>query len=602
MEILRSFRSYQFRKRLAGLPCNRCGLAIPWSLVHRHKLTSKNCDAVHDMGIDHWTYTETALASCKNPAEFRTLLLKNTRHFQDHQTTVLKYAFAAGEAWVATLFGIQRFTTIWRFPHRGHAYAAPKLYYDCIQRGWMKCVGILEHWPSVKATVPQLSYLRPILQSLPSLAAPTLRDELRKPQYAKMLKVYAAEHRHSLNPNMPLPSYMSIFRQGKGVAAGIREAQVHLLGFWTLQVRAKLRHWRQAHTFKPLPPFVPNMDALASLIERNPHRVPRAYAEFQQALATSRGESVGTLRRVESTWLAHMRTVDTAILHTFLKLAVRSKAWSYIAGDFLAFQMQHGTTLPLLKATLKSLKSVDLSEKEDMLPAVEHYLGQSRLLLGPKLVCLLLDAYHDFCRTSVDFRDLLQFFHVQKYIREPEIAKCIADLYMNRDMCISLARYWYVGSIMSTLWMSGPVQRMWKRIQQDAYAALRPFVAQCEAAVLRRRERTQQALRMHGTAWEMLVHRWRWVQYWRRTHTSCPICMEVGHTLVTLHGDRRHAICTGCLAGVQQTGNRCPMCRTHLTSVRTRTPSFASSISYTSDHNQEFYEDPDYDDDQMYHY
>ena len=98
---------------------------------------------------------------------------------------------------------------------------------------------------------------------------------------------------------------------------------------------------------------------------------------------------------------------------------------------------------------------------------------------------------------------------------------------------------------------------------------------------------------IHVSIWTFLQVRWRYM----RRPAECPVCMET-RILLPLHGEKRHGVCRGCMPRVLVTG-RCPLCRTTL---RTHTFSDASSISYTSDHYQEYYEDPDYDDDQWYQY
>ncbi len=542
------------------------------------------------MSFDHWCFAEQELGKIRTPMEFRTLLLRETVHFQTKFNMIYRFVMDRGEEYARTLFSLQRYTTLLRFPNRGFGYEAPRIYYECLKRDWASCVAVLQYWPSVKAAVPQLSYIRPHLLHLSSLHSAAMRTELRQPPYEKLLRVFVAQEACERGNRKPTPLLHRLYTAG--VAKQITRHQWSLLGFWCIQVRAKVRHWLSARTFKPVPSFIPNTEPLALLVQRRPGAVPKAAQEFHRALVSTKRADDSLLRDAQTQWLSHM---DGSHTQEFLRLCVRSKAGSYIAGDFLQYQVRKGTTLHLLANTLKALRSVGLEEKAAMKPALEYFLGTSRIALGPKLVSQILIAYHDFCRESWDFKELMYAVNVQKYIRDPQVSKTIVDYYMNRDMCIRLSQMWFTGATSTAFWQTAAVQRLHRRIRCDALATLKPFVTQAIQTHRAKMALRRQAVEQYKSVWETVVWRWRWL----KAHRSCPICMETGHRLIALHGERRHAICRDCLHHVRYGTNRCPMCRVELAFS---TFSEASSISYTSDHDQEYYEDPDYDDDRAYHY
>jgi hypothetical protein len=491
------------------------------------------------MSIDHWYFTETALKNVQTPTEFRQLLLKEIDHFRMLHQVVCRYAVDRGEEFAHVLFSLQRFTTVLRVP------SIMNNYYAYLQRGWVSCANLICTWPSFQAAFPTLATLRDFLGPR-CLASPAFRDEIRQSRYTNMLRVYGAECRLANSA----PKYIQrTFKEG--VATSLRNYYQSLLVFWCVHVRAKLRHWRLAHSFRPLPLFVSKTDTLDVLVYRNPRRVPLATEEWSRAIQTQGSISDGTLQTPNlQQWL----TQCPELLPPFGELCIRSEKDHYL--------------LRILKQYLN----------DPTFPFTQESL----------LACIKL--YRKICWTPRLFRQFLESYHIQTHLHDPLVTEYITRLYVDREMCLRLATTFGKDPISTQLWHSAAMQQKYQAILAEAEQVRERFIMGACREWRRRCELRKVALTTYRHCWLTVANRWRWV----RDHRMCPVCMEIGHRLIALHGEKRHAICRECLWRVQGSGNRCPMCRHHLEIC---TVSCASSVSYTSD-----YEDPNYDDDQWYHY
>jgi hypothetical protein len=590
MEILRSFRSFQFRKRLQGISC-KCGLSVPWSLLRRYNGTSKNIHALHDVCIDHISFTETALNCVQTPTQFRQLLLKEIDHFRIRHQVVCRYAVDRGEEFAHVLFSLQRFTTVLRIPSTMNNYYAYQYYYSFLQRGWVSCANLIRTWPSFHAGVLTLGYLRDFLGPQ-CLASPAFRDEIRQSRYTNMLRVYGAECRLANSG----PKYIQrTFKEG--VASSLRNYYQSLLVFWCVHVRTKLRHWRLAHSFKPMPRFVPNTDALDVLVHRNPHRVPNTTAEFLRAIQEKTELDDGIL--VVPTLQQWLINCPDALL-PFAKLCVRNNVlnWYYVIVK-LAQILPRIVNEELLLRYLNFLHKAPIYDHVYETGGISHGLLHNTLglfLNNPQLpftdasVLSCIKLHRKICWTPALFRRFVEYHHVRNRLCKPVIADTIVKFYANRDMCLRLSTTYTKDDISMNLWQSSAMQTMYAEIVKTATCARLRFLTLACRKWKQRQALRKVALTTYRHCWLTVVARWRWV----RDYRMCPVCMETGHTLIALHGEIRHAICRECLWRVRGSGNRCPMCRQQLELC---TVSCASSVSYTSD-----YEDPNYDDDQWYHY
>lgn len=545
----------------------------------------------HDMSFDHWCFTEQMLEKVNTPANFRTLLLKEIQHFQQMHQKVYQFAMCRGEAFATTLFSLQCFTSVLRKPGTMNEYYARQYYYECLHRGWTSCTTILSTWPTFQSSHPRLDYIRPILTST-CLANPALRDELRKPEYTNMLRVYAAECR----VNLSAPQYI-IRTFKKGVTTMMRRHFVHLLGFWCLRVRTKIRQWRQTHTFQPLSAFVPNTDPIDVLVQRNPRLVPNATEEFLRAIQekTKLDQNILEVPKLQQ-WLIHC---PNALL-PFAKLCIQNYElnWYYVIvkiAEIIPLIANEGLLLMYLnflhKAPIYNYVYETGDRYDDLLHKIlKSYLNNPDLPFTDASVLSCIKLHRKICWTPKLFRQFVETYHVRRRLCKPTIANAIVERYANRDMCLRLSVTYTKDDISMLLWQSSAMQIMYAEMIKTATWIRMQFLRSVCREWKKRSALRKEALTTYRHCWLTVAARWRWV----RDHKMCPVCMETGHSLVPLHDEKRHAICRECLRNVQLSGNRCPMCRCDLS---IHTPSCASSVSYTSD-----YEDPNYDDDQWYHY
>lgn len=581
MDILsQALRSYIFRRRLAGKACP-CGIRIPWSQLRGNKGLPQ-C-FLHAIPIELWR--QSRLHDRLPLAAFRTELLAHRAFYGTHLQEVLNLAFSQGQAHVMTVFRL--FGEFWNRP--GYSHLATYQYYRCMRLEWRHVMDYLRVWKTVH--VPHQSYAVPVLQELRSLTSPVIRDELRQPVYAKILRVFAAEQ--FLVPQRSPWDRPAVLRLCKvyrdGVAKTVTRYQWRQLGFWSVCVRSKIAHWRRAHTFKPLPTFTPN-EPLGLLVQRNPRRVPQACEEFLQALATT---DVPLMPRDMQAWTNTLK--NPAVYAQIVEMYQRTEAWRELA-DFFRNIPQHDMTPGLLTCILDVFEEAPSYAVYYEAP-LRHYLTTD-FAVGPKAACAMLSAFHPLCREPPTFHWILHTANVSRYIQDPAVSETLVNLYMNRAMCIRLhqrRRDW----VSQAFWETPAVQQMYTGLQEDATVVLGRFMKRVVTTHRQHKTRLADVLERAAplaSTWTFLQIRWR---YLRRPVTGeCPVCMET-HTLLPLHGEKRHGVCRGCMPRVMAT-QRCPLCRTTL--PRTRTFSNASSISYTSDHEQEYYEDPDYDDDEAYHY
>jgi hypothetical protein len=199
--------------------------------------------------------------------------------------------------------------------------------------------------------------------------------------------------------------------------------------------------------------------------------------------------------------------------------------------------------------------------------------------------------YHDVCPAPADLQLLVKEGGLERYVGRvgyAEVAKDFVDLFMNPRMCMK-ARHSST-PLAIALFSTKHMQTYYNRMVFRASTKICQFMEQAYLRIKLLEQKRQEVLVTHRHALECLVVRWRWRQAWR-LRQSCVVCWESGLHLVVLHREWRHTICQTCLGHI---GNSCPICRHPLREADT--VSDASSVSYMD------YEDPYYDDDQMYQY
>jgi hypothetical protein len=207
--------------------------------------------------------------------------------------------------------------------------------------------------------------------------------------------------------------------------------------------------------------------------------------------------------------------------------------------------------------------------------------------MTPTVAQEILRLYHKVCHSPDDLARLIKEGRWERYVGNARIAKDFIDLYMNPRMCLAMQTSSEPFAI--ALNSTKQMRTYYNRLVFQASTKICRFIEHTYHRIY-----VQKAKLRHAFA--TLAIRWRWRQAWL-LRQACIVCWESGLRLRALHGDWRHSICLTCLEQV----DRCPLCRTTIRAAdndnRTRTASHASSISYTTD-----YEDPYYDDDQDYHY
>ena len=450
-------------------------------------------------------------------------------------------------------------------------YELVSLYFQSLSQGRVSDVEELRKLPFME-TLPQLTRLRPHLDKIRRLP-PMLRDELRQPQYAKLLNVYAAE-KTLLSTSIPLlrKPVPPLYKVYKNVAAGIRHYQQCILRFWIL-VRRRIRHWRTAHTFADVPPFQPG-EPLATLVRRNPYRVPKAAVELTRA--TYNQEFIQWY--VLEPWVIYCLQQGTPIAYQALCTLV-----SHLKGEWVLL-LNLVQNIPCISRVLTALKGI---------PERFHYELKEALLLllkdnlDTKTVQQVLRLYYEVCRTPTDLRLLAE--RLERYVGNPGIVKDFVEMFVTAPMCVAMQRS--SAPFSRALFSTKCVQRYYNRLAFRASVKICRFLETTYLRIKTQQERRKTALVVYQHAFETLIVKWRWRQAWF-LRQSCAICWESGLRLKPLHRDWRHAVCFSCLEHI----DCCPLCRMSLGSIG-KTLSYASSVSYTSD-----YEDPYYDDDQMYQY
>lgn len=583
MDILsNALRTYIFRRRVAGKTCP-CGIRIPWSQLRRNKGLPQ-C-FLHAMPIELWH--QSPLHDCLPLAAFRTELLARRAFYATRLQEVVDIAFSQSQSHTLAVFRL--FAEFWKLP----AYSRLTTYhfYRCMPLGWWATMDYLRTWKTVQ--VPHQSYVVPILQNLRSLASPVIREELRQPMYTMILRVFAAEQ--FLVPlNSPWDARCTVLRLCKvyrgGMANTVTRYQWRLLGFWGITVKAKIVQWRRTHTFKPLPAFVPNIEPLIILVQRNPRRVPLARKEFLRALATS---NIPLILKDMQDWIKTLK--NPAVYTEIVKLYGRTQMWRELADLFTGI-LQRDMTPALLTRILGVFEQAQPRYAVYYESPLRHYLMATDFAAGPKATCTMLSVFHPLCRKSHTFNWLLHTANVSRYICDTEVSSTLVDLYMNRGMCVRLQQSAWRDYVTQAFWETPAVQQMYASICQDAAAVLGRFIGRAIQVHRQQKRRLATVLEraaLQAPIWTFLQVRWRYLC--RAATGECPVCMET-HILMPLHDEKRHGVCRQCMPRVTETG-RCPLCRTTL---RSHPFLDASSISYTSDHEQEYYEDPDYDDDQWY--
>jgi hypothetical protein len=576
MEIVqRSLRSYIFRYRMTGKACP-CGIQIPWSKLRANKSIPK-C-GLHASPIELWS--QSPLHNGLAVSAFRTELLARRAYYGTRIPEVLNLAFSQGQAHVLAVFRI--FANFWNQPHKFYSRLATSMYYRCMRLGWSATMKFLRGWKTVH--LPHQSYATPLLRELRSLASPVIREELRDPVYAKILRVFAAEQFLNL-PGLKSSDVRLCKIYREGFATTITRYQWRLLGFW-MTVRTKIAHWRTAHTFKPLPSFTPNTESLPLLVQRNPRRVPNAAREFSRALnASNTPLSPNDLQD----WISSL-TVESEypLLHDVTELYGRNQAWRELAEFFTSLSVTRKNITPhLLTYILYTFELAPIAYYQDIERPLRHYLTAVDFAPGPTAACGMLHAFHPLCREPADFQFVFYAPNVSRYIEHPDVATTIVHLYMNRSMCLRLASLQSRSPIAQAFWETPAVQQKYAKIRANAEDVLRRFLRNTSMSYVLK------AAVAYTHAWNTLRIRWRYLH--RSVRGDCPICMET-RLLEPLHGERRHGVCKECRPRVECTG-RCPICRADLPYCSAGTNSVYSSVSYTSDH-----EDMEYDDDAWYQY
>ncbi len=592
MDILKkSLRSYIVRRRLAGPTC-ACGIHIAWSSFPRRCIPARctNKRMLCDYHPTLSTFWETSLLHKKEltVAEFRTEIIRNRAYYNQSKVgLVFFHALKRGEPYVLALLTIPSYTSVWK---RAGTAKVAELYLDFLQRGFAQAAALLRSWSAWGLSAQGF---RTFLQRAGFTLSPLVRDELRQPAYATMLRAYVGEE--SLKHR---PVHIPIFRVLADIPNTLRAAHWHLATFWLSTVRSKIRHWRLAHTFKPVPPYIPNTDSLDVLVQRNPRCVSSPVEEFKRCCAAAKAMHIPS--DIPTAWLALEGT------HTpLLEMCVRLGAWRLALGSLLPVVLTtedaDHTVMNVLMGLATMLEAVPPTGSEEhdylrktLLGILENY---DYTLNNTHVQCMAL-LYKAVCRDFHDFYTFLNSAWVFAYCHEhrsERLLEFLAAEYITDADCVSMARHPSVGILGALFWETRTVQKRYAALRETACSKIGTFLLACRTRLQQRLVMRQAAIAAHRHAWESLVIVWRW---WKSPLVACPICMEgPGKPMAVLHKDRRHAICRECLAGVQRSGkNCCPLCRETL---GLQQPSLANTVNIGSDYDE--YEHYDYVRDLIYY-
>jgi hypothetical protein len=429
-------------------------------------------------------------------------------------------------------------------------------------------------------TPEESRYIR--ISAYTSLGSPFIRDRLRHPKYAKDLFDFASQER-CLTPLLKICKL--------GVAAGIRHYQQILLHFWCILVRRRIRHWRAAHTFAAVPAFVAGQDSLDVLVRRNPWRTPNASHEIRRAILETTTECCWD--KVKP-WAKYCVDACVPASHkALLDIAEHLAIWKQLRPFLDLLLLQDIRSAHVSNRILRILREQQYGIHEllhgQLQNALLQFLGER---LTSKLVQNVLHVYQMTCLSPADLQHLVKQGKLERFVGRAGydgVTKVFVDLYMNSNMCISMARS--KDALSKALFTTKYMRTYYNRVVNRAQKKICKFIESSYLHIKERQHMRLERIQQHMHSFSTIAVRWRWRRSWLLKQ-SCIVCWESGLRLRVLHRDWRHAICQSCLC---QIDNRCPLCRTSL--ARDRTISDASSVSYTSD-----YEDPYYDDDQMYHY
>ncbi len=448
----------------------------------------------------------------------------------------------------------------WKHHGASQALNAPPIYLNCMlaQYEYTRIIALMQEWPVIKdyAALPY-NCIRSVFTSLTHLNHPLLRDELRKPAYKPMLQTFAAEMLPSWDPfPCTFTSILCVFKAG--LPATIRRYHEAMLVFWTMRVRAKIRHWRQAHTFAPIAPFK-GSEALITLIHRNPRRVPEADAVFRQTLRDEECALPADYEHLLKRWVHHCDISSSVVNY-----CIRTAAWHFTISNIvpqLITTQENGTdgNRPshflgrLYNAIGNCLATVPVSQHPYLRLAILDILNDSTHEGRISNILYLLRLYRLVCWKDLHVDALLETHWISETLESrPAVAEAVVRGFITRRRCLEYMEhrrdYWA-----QVLCATEAMQRMRDRIHAEAGRRIGEFMLVVKERLAQNKAWRCAAVEAHRHAWETLVVRWRWM---RRPWGTCAICMESGR-LVTLHGDRRHVICRECRNRVDQ----CPLCR-----------------------------------------
>lgn len=543
-------------------------------------------------------------------AEFNSFLHKHAFSLARYGLATLTVLERWGDEYVATFLRLSRYyQKNARIPHMNHEMWITYLRY-VFDVNYPLATALMEKW-SFRREMPHESVFRSVFSKYRTLANPQVRTFLETPQYNMIIASYTAKCGIA---NLDTPSIRLC--KGGNVAKNVASAHWSILAFWC-HIGTRVRAWRISYSLRTSIPYTPK-EPLDLLVLRNPIHVPNA----SYAFGTTIHRDAETYLQLTfyfnkhkydiMRWVKFLANQDTANGHR-----VMNKVWRVSSQSNMAWYFAFANVLAESPVSHNRLL-YSVLHKSLQLPA-QFALEMSHLFwkcmrtpkVRPQVISKLL--YISCLRNSWQagghhaFSELMWTFAIQANIRHECVCKELL-YYLGDHMVVQLGRT-LRDDMQQSLWESKVIQKQYNTLLSNATARVEKFLERVPAlwrAKQVRKHRHIAAIHtvMHSSPLRTFAIRSSYT--WRKLQkTPCPICMIEGVPMVPLHMDMRHAICKECRTAVKNTKNTCPLCRIPLVNTSTCRNlveyEYDEYNSYYDDNLYE-YEDPDYDDDQWYHY
>jgi hypothetical protein len=600
--IRRAIDAYRVRCWKSGLRCPcKCLNRIPWHLVKAHGYEAfqvqKRCLCNYPPPI-----LETFSSKSKIPLEeFKTLLHKHTFALARYGISARVSLEKWGDDYLATFLQLSRYYQT----NAKNTYMNTDMWIMYLQYvfsgNYPITTGILETW-KFRKQIPHESVLGSVFSKQKTLANPQVRTFLETPKYNAIITSYVGKLVLSV-VNTPAIRLC----KGGGVAKKITAAYWSLLAFWC-RVGARVRTWRTSFSLQTSIPYTPK-EPLTYLILRNPTYVPNASYVFGTTIHRDAetclqmtfyfNKHQHNLMR----WTRFLADQDTANAHRAMNKLWRvcsrfNMAWYFAFANTLATSsVSHNRLLhSVLHQSLQgpaqfSLEMTRLFWNCMRTPAVRPQVIAKLLYISNLRNTWHADGHHAFS-------ELMWTPAIQVNISHECVCKELS-YYLSNWMVLELGRTALRDKMQQSLWDSKTLQRQHANLIEMYTTRKDAFLARVPALWWAKKERNQRraAAILNSVPLRTLAirssYKWRKLQ-----KTPCPICMNDGVPMVPLHMDIRHAICMECRVAVNHSKNCCPICRVPLGNTCGNQIEYGE---YNYDNIYE-YEDPDYDDDQWYHY